>query len=135
MNAPDPLSGLHPWLQAGVIVGAAVIAAVIADLLVRTLLRGVTRRTSSTLDDRILTLLRDPSHLGVPKPTCIIFSGGGYQAFWQLKIPQMLDGTPEAYEDAKRKLQFDLYYLKHMSFELDIMILFRTLGTFLRGAC
>ena len=38
-------------------------------------------------------------------------------------------------EDAKRKLQFDLYYLKHMSFELDIMILFRTLGTFLRGAC
>ena len=38
-------------------------------------------------------------------------------------------------EDAKRKLQFDLYYLKHMSFELDIMILFRTLGTFLKGAC
>jgi len=38
-------------------------------------------------------------------------------------------------EDAKRKLQFDLYYLKHMSFELDMMILFRTLGTFLRGAC
>jgi sugar transferase (PEP-CTERM system associated) len=38
-------------------------------------------------------------------------------------------------EDAKRKLQFDLYYLKHMSFELDMIILFRTLGTFLRGAC
>ena len=38
-------------------------------------------------------------------------------------------------EDAKRKLQFDLYYLKHMSFELDMMILFRTAGTFLRGAC
>jgi sugar transferase (PEP-CTERM system associated) len=38
-------------------------------------------------------------------------------------------------EDAKRKLQFDLYYLKHMSFELDIIILFRTVGTFLRGAC
>jgi len=37
--------------------------------------------------------------------------------------------------DAKRKLQFDLYYLKHMSFELDMIILFRTLGTFLRGAC
>jgi exopolysaccharide biosynthesis polyprenyl glycosylphosphotransferase len=37
--------------------------------------------------------------------------------------------------DAKRKLQFDLYYLKNMSFELDIIILFRTLGTFLRGAC
>ena len=38
-------------------------------------------------------------------------------------------------EDAKRKLQYDLYYLKHMSFELDMMILFRTAGTFLRGAC
>lgn len=37
--------------------------------------------------------------------------------------------------DAKQKLQFDLYYLKHMSFELDMIILFRTLGTFLRGAC
>jgi lipopolysaccharide/colanic/teichoic acid biosynthesis glycosyltransferase len=36
-------------------------------------------------------------------------------------------------EDAKRKLQFDLYYIKHMSFELDMIILFRTLGTFLRG--
>lgn len=38
-------------------------------------------------------------------------------------------------EDSKRKLQFDLYYLKHMSFELDVTILLRTLGTFLRGAC
>ncbi|MFQ5413492.1 MAG: exopolysaccharide biosynthesis polyprenyl glycosylphosphotransferase [Phycisphaerae bacterium] len=38
-------------------------------------------------------------------------------------------------EDAKRKLQFDLYYLKHASFELDLMILLRTAGTFLRGAC
>ncbi len=38
-------------------------------------------------------------------------------------------------EDAKRKLQYDFYYLKHMSLELDIIVLFRTLGTFLRGAC
>lgn len=38
-------------------------------------------------------------------------------------------------EDAKRKLQFDLYYLKHMSFELDMIILFRTVGTFLKGGC
>ncbi len=36
-------------------------------------------------------------------------------------------------EDAKHKLQFDLYYLKEMSFELDLIILFRTIGTFLRG--
>ena len=38
-------------------------------------------------------------------------------------------------EDARRKLQYDLYYLKHMSLELDVMILFRTIGTFVRGAC
>lgn len=38
-------------------------------------------------------------------------------------------------EDAKRKLQFDLYYVKNTSIELDIMILIRTLGVFVRGAC
>ncbi|MGB0715893.1 MAG: exopolysaccharide biosynthesis polyprenyl glycosylphosphotransferase [Phycisphaerae bacterium] len=38
-------------------------------------------------------------------------------------------------EDSKRKLQFDLYYLKHMSMELDIVIILRTIGTFLKGAC
>jgi sugar transferase (PEP-CTERM system associated) len=38
-------------------------------------------------------------------------------------------------QDAKRKLQYDFYYLKHMGLELDVIILFRTLGTFLRGAC
>lgn len=38
-------------------------------------------------------------------------------------------------DDAKRKLEYDFYYLKHMSLELDIIVLFRTLGTFVRGAC
>lgn len=38
-------------------------------------------------------------------------------------------------EDARRKLQYDLYYLKHQCLELDAMILLRTMGTFLRGAC
>lgn len=38
-------------------------------------------------------------------------------------------------EDAKRKLHYDLYYLKHMSLDLDTIILFRTVGTVLRGAC
>ncbi len=37
--------------------------------------------------------------------------------------------------DARRKLQYDFYYLKHMNLELDLIILLRTLGTFLRGAC
>ncbi len=37
-------------------------------------------------------------------------------------------------EDARRKLCFDLYYLKHRSVDLDFAILIRTLGTFLLGA-
>jgi len=51
---------------------------------------------------RILALLNDPSSLGVPKPTAIVFSGGGYQGFWRLARPQLLDGTPDQYEEAKR---------------------------------
>lgn len=35
-------------------------------------------------------------------------------------------------EDARRKLFLDLYYIKHMSVELDLVILFKTLGTLLR---
>lgn len=38
-------------------------------------------------------------------------------------------------EDARRKLQYDLYYLKHMSFELNLIIVLRTIGTLMRGAC
>jgi exopolysaccharide biosynthesis polyprenyl glycosylphosphotransferase len=37
-------------------------------------------------------------------------------------------------DDARRKLCFDLYYLKHRSIDLDFAILIRTLGTFLLGA-
>jgi len=36
--------------------------------------------------------------------------------------------------DARRKLQYDLYYIKHISLELDLIILLRTFGTFLSGA-
>lgn len=43
-------------------------------------------------------------------------------------------GYGSSVEDAKRKLQFDLYYIKHLSIELDLVILLRTLGVFLRGA-
>lgn len=51
---------------------------------------------------RILELLRDPEAKGIPKPTALVFSGGGYQAFWRLRDPQLLDGTAETYEEAKR---------------------------------
>ena len=36
--------------------------------------------------------------------------------------------------DARRKLQLDLYYIKHTSIELDLVILLRTLGTFFVGS-
>lgn len=51
---------------------------------------------------RILALLKDPSAKGLPPPTLITFSGGGYQGFWRLKLPVLLDGTEAAYEEAKR---------------------------------
>ena len=37
-------------------------------------------------------------------------------------------------DDAKRKLQLDLWYLKHMAIELDLSILLRTLGTICLGS-
>ncbi|MBU1694388.1 MAG: sugar transferase [Verrucomicrobia bacterium] len=36
-------------------------------------------------------------------------------------------------EASRRKLQYDLYYIKHMSFILDVMILLRTFKTILMG--
>jgi Family of unknown function (DUF5906) len=48
---------------------------------------------------RILALLRDPP--GIPPPTCITFSGGGYQALWKLTEPIVIDGDLSKAEDAK----------------------------------
>lgn len=49
---------------------------------------------------RILAVLESPPE-GIPRPTAINFSGGGYQAFWRLSDPLQLDGTPKTYEEAK----------------------------------
>lgn len=38
---------------------------------------------------------------GVPAPSCVVFSGGGYQAFWRLKDPLVIDGDLDKAEDAK----------------------------------
>lgn len=38
----------------------------------------------------------------VPKPSFIIFSGGGFQAFWKLEVPIPIDGNLDNAEDAKR---------------------------------
>lgn len=48
---------------------------------------------------RILALLT--AHKDLPAPSCIIFSGGGYQALWRLKEPVPINGEEAAYEQAK----------------------------------
>lgn len=50
--------------------------------------------------ERILRKLLNPPE-GLPAPTCIIFSGGGYQGFWKLREPVPIGGDLEKAEDAK----------------------------------
>jgi sugar transferase (PEP-CTERM system associated) len=38
-----------------------------------------------------------------------------------------------SFDDAKRKLSYDLYYVKHRSFLFDLVILLRTIGVVVRG--
>jgi lipopolysaccharide/colanic/teichoic acid biosynthesis glycosyltransferase len=40
-------------------------------------------------------------------------------------------GYGSTVDDALSKLQYDLYYIKHQSFYLDLLIFFRTAGTVL----
>lgn len=51
--------------------------------------------------ERIRIALTEKLPPGVPKPTYVVFSGGGYQAFWKLKEPLKLGCSLEAAEDAK----------------------------------
>lgn len=51
---------------------------------------------------RALGLLTDRLPAGVPAPTVIIFSGGGYQGFWRLAGPIPIGGDLALAEDAKR---------------------------------
>jgi len=50
---------------------------------------------------RILKAFQEPPE-GIPKPTLITFSGGGYQAFWQLKNPYLLEGNTDRAADFER---------------------------------
>jgi hypothetical protein len=52
--------------------------------------------------ERALGLLTDRLPANVPAPTVIIFSGGGYQAFWRLDAPIPINGELDRAEDAKR---------------------------------
>lgn len=59
---------------------------------------------------RALGLLRNPPG-GLPPPTVIVFSGGGYQGFWKLKEPLPINGNLEVAEDLKRyNLQIEILY-------------------------
>lgn len=48
---------------------------------------------------RALAIVKAPP--GLPPPTCITFSGGGYQAFWSLREPIAIDCDVERAEQAK----------------------------------
>src|SRR6056297_469414 len=52
---------------------------------------------------RILDLFTDRLPKGIPDPTVIIYSGGGFQAFWKLRTPYKLEGTVTKCEE------FELY--------------------------
>lgn len=59
---------------------------------------------------RALKLLQEPP-AGIPHPTVIIFSGGGYQGFWKLADPLPINGDIEKAEDAKRyNLQLEMLF-------------------------
>lgn len=56
---------------------------------------------------RILAILEKSS--GLPKSTLIVFSGGGYQAFWRLKNPYETCGSQEKADVVKRyNMQIEL---------------------------
>jgi hypothetical protein len=58
--------------------------------------------------ERILSLLKQKLPKGIPTPTVIIASGGGYQAFWRLREPVEIDGDllkAEEFERYNRHLE------------------------------
>lgn len=52
--------------------------------------------------ERARKLLTTDLPEGVPRPTCVVFSGGGYQGFWRLSEGIPVDGDLTKAEDAKR---------------------------------
>ena len=55
-----------------------------------------------TEKERTFSLLTEKLPAGIPRPTVIIFSGGGYQGFWKLKEPIEINGDLALAEEAKR---------------------------------
>lgn len=59
--------------------------------------------------ERILKMLRVPPN-DVPSPTCIVYSGGGYQAFWRLEEPVKLDKPEDAELIERYNIQLELAF-------------------------
>jgi hypothetical protein len=60
---------------------------------------------------RILSSFEEKLPKAVPQPNCIVFSGGGYQAFWRLGEPIPIDGNLVAAEEAKLyNLQLEIIF-------------------------
>ena len=51
--------------------------------------------------ERCLDSLTDKLPKGIPAPTCIVFSGGGYQAFWKLEESIQINGDTGLAEETK----------------------------------
>lgn len=49
--------------------------------------------------DRVLGLLTKDLPKGIPEPTMLIYSGGGYWGLWKLSEPFLIDGTEEKWEE------------------------------------
>jgi hypothetical protein len=61
--------------------------------------------------ERIENLLLNERPAGVPEPTMVTFSGGGYWGFWRLDNPTDIDGDEQLYEEAKLyNLQLELLF-------------------------
>lgn len=60
---------------------------------------------------RLLALLTTNLPEGVPAPSAIVDSGGGYWGFWRLDEPFAIEGNEAKYEEAKRyNLQLELLF-------------------------
>ena len=69
---------------------------------------------------RILKLFTDNRPAGVPEPTILLFSGGGYQAFWRLGSPMVTQGQERATAEAERyNKQMEILFDGDNCFNID----------------
>lgn len=65
----------------------------------------------ATERERILASMSTKLPPGVPRPSAVIDSGGGYQALWRLESPMEIRGEQDLYEKGKRyNLQLELLF-------------------------